>query len=109
MPLNLSAKIAVLNALIIETNLTAQYGLIMVCMYKIGTALTYPNKRGPITEYRPTPLIFLLTRIVCMITIKWVWLKSLPVHDCSFEAETQHKTNYRLTSTAVWQVIFQSY
>ena len=29
----------------------------------------------------------------CAITIKWAWLRSLAVHDRSFEAETWHKTN----------------
>ena len=41
----------------------------------------------------------------CAITIKWAWLRSLAVHDHSFEAETRHKTS----CTAIWQVIFRSY
>ena len=79
----------------------------------------YLREKGPTTEYRPTPhfgLSFLLRSKVysnmrpyvaalkhaCTITIKWAWLRSLAVHDRSFEAETRHKPS----STAVWQVIF---
>ena len=29
----------------------------------------------------------------CASTTKWAWLRSLAVHDRSFEAETRHKTN----------------
>ena len=61
-------------------------------------------------EYRPTPhfgLNFLLRSKVnsnmhpyvaalehaFAFTIKWAWLRSLSVHDRSFETETRHKMN----------------
>ena len=77
--------------------------------------IPYLHKKGPTMEYRPTPhfgLNFLLMSKVysnmrpyvaapehaCAITIKGVWLRSLDVHDRSFEAETWHKMT---SSTAV--------
>ena len=62
--------------------------------------LSYLRKKGPTTEYRPTPhfgLNFLLRSKVysnmrpyvaalehaCASTIKWAWLRSLAVHDRS--------------------------
>ena len=76
----------------------------------IVSIIPYPRERGPTMECRPTPqfwLSFLLRSKVysnmrpyvaalehaCAITIKWAWLRSLAVHDRSFEAETRHKTN----------------
>ena len=72
--------------------------------------LPYLRENGPTTEYRPTPhfgLNFPLRPKVysnmrpyvaapehaCAITVEWVRLRSLSVHNRSFEAETWHKTN----------------
>ena len=42
----------------------------------------------------------------CVITIKWAWLRSLAMHDRSFEAETQHETELGLVLRLFGRLFF---
>ena len=95
--------------------------------HSYGIHVPYLREKGPTMKYRPTPdlgLNFLLRSKVysnnimrpyvaalehaCAITIKWAWLRSLAVHDRSLRLKCGIRWT-RLSSTAVWQIIFWSY
>ena len=92
-----------------QTNHPCEIVTVSMCVSDLEY-IPYLHEKGPTTEYRPTPhfgLNFLLRSKVysnmrpyvavlehaCAITIKWAWLRSVAVHNYSFEAETRHKTN----------------
>ena len=73
----------------------------------LGVSITVSSRKRAHYGISPPPTRFLLRSKVYsnmrpyvaaleytyVITIKWAWLRSLAVHDCSFEAETRQRTN----------------